>query len=217
MNTSAFHLNLLKASEHVSSSPVRLRVMLPILTLLTVAGVALWALILFGQLLLVRTQAKTVEDDIQAKKTSHAEVIALMGQVRQLQLELEQLDYYRAGVRHLGEPLAELAEVMPLKVQLTELALQPPARQILQPPGAKVALFGPATNVETQKLVIVGRTTRATPVVALMESLESPEFAALVTREKKTNSFKQDSSAKGSRQLLSFEIEYVTPERRFAR
>lgn len=216
MNTSAYHLNLLKPSEHVSSSPIRVRVMLPILALLAVAGMALWALILFGQLLLVKTQASTIDNDIQAKKKSHVEVLDRMAFARELDLELEQLGYYRSGVRHLAEPLAELAEVMPLRVQLTELSVHPPARQVLLPPGAKVELFGPTTNVETQKLVVVGRTTKETPVVALMESLDSQEFARLVTREKKINSFKQDSSAKDGKQLLSFEIEYVMPERRFA-
>lgn len=217
MNTSAFHLNLLKPSEHLSSSPVRLRVMLPILSLLAVAGMALWAVIVFGQYLLVKTQAATIDEDIKAKKNQHVEVLDRMNYAREIDLEVEQLEYYRSGIRHLAEPLAELAEVMPLRVQLTELALQPPARQILQPPGAKVALLGPTTNVETQKLVVVGRTTKETPVVALMESLDSPEFAKLVTHEKKINSFKQDdASAKGGKQLLSFEIEYVMPERKFA-
>lgn len=216
MNTSAFHLNLLKSSEHVSSSPVRLRVMLPIFALLAVAGMALWALIVFGQLLLVKTQATGIDNDIESKKSSHVEVLSRMAFARELDLENEQLEFYRAGVRHLAEPLAELAEVMPLRVQLTELVVQPPAKQNLQPPGAKVPLFGPVTNVETQKLVIVGRTTKETPVVALMESLDSSEFSPLVTHTWKINSFKQDSSARDGRQLLSFEIEYVMPERRFA-
>lgn len=215
MNTSAFHLNLLKGSEHVSSSPVRLRVMIPTLALLAVIGMALWALIVFGQLLLVKTQAKAVDEDNQMKKKSHVEVLERMSRVRELQLELEQLEYYKTGVRAVGEPLAELAEVMPLKVQLTELSIPPPPAQVLQKPGSKVMLFGPVTNVETQKLVLAGRTTRETPVVAMMESLESPEFNGLVTREKKINSFKQDTVGKGNRQLLSFDIEYVMPGRRF--
>lgn len=217
MNTSAFHLNLLKPSEHVSSSPVRLRVMIPTLALLTVIGMALWALIVFGQLLLVKTQAKAVDEDIQAKKKSHAEVMERMSYVREIQLQLEQLEYYRAGVRTVGEPFAELAEIMPLKVQLTELTIPPPPAQVLQKPGSKVMLFGPVTNVETQKLALVGRTTGETPIVAMMESLESPEFARLVTREKKINSFKQDTSGRGGRQLLSFDVEYVMPERKFAK
>ena len=84
------------------------------------------------------------------------------------------------------------------------------------PPGAKVPLFGPTENVETQKLVIAGLTTKETPVVSLMESLESG-FETLVTSERKINSFKQDNAEMDGRKLLSFEVEYTMPARRFAK
>ena len=107
---------------------------------------------------------------------------------------------------------------MPLRVQISNLSIAPPPPQILQPAGAKVPLFGPTENVETQKLVLVGRTTKETPVVAMMESLEAPMFSDLVTKEKKINSFKQDNATTGNKaRLLSFEVEYTMPERRFAK
>jgi hypothetical protein len=84
------------------------------------------------------------------------------------------------------------------------------------PPGAKVPLFGPIENVETQKLVIAGLTTKETPVVSLMESLESG-FETLVTGEHNVNSFKQDNTEMDGKRLLSFEIEYAMPERKFAK
>ena len=115
-----------------------------------------------------------------------------------------------------GEPLAKIAEVVPLRVQLRELSFTPPRPQVLLPPGAKVPLFGPVENVETQKLVIAGLTTKETPVVSLMESLESG-FEKLVTSEHNVNSFRQDSAEAGGRKLLSFEVEYTMPERRFAK
>ena len=78
--------------------------------------------------------------------------------------------------------------------------------------------FAPLTNVETQKFVIAGRTTKETPVVALMESLDTSDFDKLVTKEKRIKSFRQDAASdKGSRRLLTFEVEYVMPERRFAK
>ena len=40
----------------------------------------------------------------------------------------------------------------------------------------------------------------------------------LVTKEKRIKSFRQDAASdKGSRRLLTFEVEYVMPERRFAK
>ena len=217
MKYSAFHLNLLKETEKLSSSPIRVRVMLPLLTLLACAGMAIWWGMMFTQTMVVKTQAQAIEDDINAKTKDHAEIILKQNLVRELTLQLEQLGYYKSGVRHVGSALAELAEVMPLKIQLTELRIQPPAPQILQTKGSKTPAFGPPDNVETQKLVIVGRTTRETPVMAMMESFEAPEFATLMTKARKINSFKQDSATANNKRLLSFEVEYVMPERKFAK
>jgi hypothetical protein len=96
------------------------------------------------------------------------------------------------------------------------MSITPPRPQVLLPPGAKIPLFGPTENVETQKLVIAGLTTKETPVVSLMESLESG-FETLVTSERKINSFKQDNAEMDGRKLLSFEVEYTMPGRRFAK
>lgn len=218
MKNAAFHLNLLKDTERLSSSPVRLRVLLPTLALLACVSMAIWWGTIFTQLLVVKSQVQTAEADIEAKSKEHAEALRRQGEVREKQLQIEQLDYYKSGVRHLGSPLARFAEIMPLRVQITELSIAAPRPQDLMPKGGKIPLFGPVENVETQKLVIVGRTTKETPVVALMESLDHPDFHDLATKEKKINSFKQDSTAgHDGKRLLSFEIEYVMPERKFAK
>ena len=218
MKHAAFHLNLLKETERLSSSPVRLRVLLPLLALLSCAGMVVWWGTIFTQLMVVKSQVQTLQENIQAKTKLHAEVLARQAEVREKTQQLEQLDFYRAGVRHLGEPLARLAEVMPLRIQLTELTISRLDPQDLKPKGAKVPLFGPVENVETQKLVIVGRTTKETPVVAMMESLDAPDFATLVTKDKKIKSFKQDlTTTRDGKRLLSFEVEYTMPERTFAK
>ena len=216
MKTSSLHLNLLKSSELLSSSPVRLRIMLPVGALLACAGMLVWWGMLFTQLMLAKTQAQTIENDLAMKNKAHAEVIQQRDLARELKLQLEQLDYYRGGVRAVGEPLARLAEIVPLRVQLREVSIPQPAVQNLLPKGAKTPLFGPPDNVETQKLVIAGLTTKETPVVSLMESLETG-FERLVTAERKINSFKQDSAEFDGRKLLSFEVEYTMPGRVFAK
>ena len=119
-------------------------------------------------------------------------------------------------MRTIGAPLAKFAEVVPLRVQLKELSVTELPPQVLMPPGAKIPLFGPTVNVETQKLVIAGLTTKETPVVSLMESLESG-FETLVTGEHNVNSYKQDNTEMDGKRLLSFEIEYAMPERKFAK
>ena len=216
MKASSFHLNLLKSNEVRSSSPVRLRVMLPIGALLACAGLLVWWGVLFAQMFLTKTQAREIEEDLAAKTKAHAEAIQKRDLARELKQQLEQLEYYKAGVRAIGEPLAKFAEVVPLRVQLREMSITPLKPQNLMPPGAKFPLFGPTENVETQKLVIAGLTTKETPVVSLMESLESG-FETLVTSERKINSFKQDNAEFEGRKLLSFEVEYAMPGRRFAK
>jgi len=216
MKTSSFHLNLLRTNEVLSSSPVRLRIMLPVGALLACAGLLVWWGILFTQIFIAKTQAHSIEEDLATKNSAHSEAIQKRDLARELKLQLEQLEYYRSGVRSIGAPLAKFAEVVPLRVQLKEMSITPPRPQVLLPPGAKVPLFGPTENVETQKLVIAGLTTKETPVVSLMESLESG-FETLVTSEHHINSFKQDNAEMDGRKLLSFEVEYTMPARRFAK
>ena len=209
-------MNLLRGNEVLSSSPVRLRVMIPLGVLLACIGLLVWWGILFTQLFLAKAQIKDIETDIAAKNSAHAEAMRKQELSRELKLQLEQLEYYKSGVRAIGEPLAKFAEVVPLRVQLREMTITMPSPQVLMPPGAKVPLFGPTENVETQKLVIAGLTTKETPVISLMESLASG-FETLVTSERKINSFRQDNAEMDGKKLLSFEIEYTMPERRFAK
>ncbi len=216
MNSSSLHLNLLKPNERLSSSPVRLRVMLPVGTLLACIGLLVWWGVVFTQLMMVKTQSNAIQEELDAKSKEHAEVIKQRDLARELKLQLEQLEYYKAGVRSIANPLAKLAEVVPLRVQLRELSVRPPAPQVLLPPNVKIPLFGPTENVETQKLAIAGLTTKETPVVSLMESLGSG-FETLVTHDRKINSFRQDNAEAEGRKLLSFEVEYTMPERRFAK
>ena len=218
MNSSAFHLNLLKSSEVLSPSPIRMRVMLPLILLLGCIGMATWWGMLFSQVMTVKSLADKISEDIASKDKTHAEILERQAKARELELQLEQLDYYKASVRQIGEPLTSLAEVMPPKVQLTRLSIKPPLAQILQPPGAKQPLLGPVENVETQKVVVVGKTTTETPVLALMQSLNDAKFSRLVTNERDIKSFKQDEAqGKGEARLLAFEVEYTMPERRFAK
>lgn len=212
--------NLLKEPEKLSSSPVRLRVMLPIGAILACAAMLVWWGVIFTQQMLVKVQLDAIQQTLEARSAAHATVLKDQEHARELKLQNEQLEYYRAGVRRLGEPLARLAEVMPLRVQLTELSIPAPRPQMLAPPKGKKGpvLFGPTNNTESAVLILAGRTTKETPVMSLMEAIDSPDFEAFVTGEKKVKSFRQDDTAESKdRKLLAFEIEYALQERRFAK
>ena len=64
MNGASLHLNLLKASEKVSSSPVRLRVMVPLLAMLACLGMVVWWGVAFTQTMLVRSQTGSADEAI---------------------------------------------------------------------------------------------------------------------------------------------------------
>ena len=87
MKAPNLHLNLLRASERQSSSPVRLRVMLPILAVLACLGCLVWWGVLAGQLMLVKSQSASIEKDLAAKKAQHGgievneDMLAILHQV----------------------------------------------------------------------------------------------------------------------------------------
>ena len=232
MSAKAYHLNLLKASERVSSSPVRLRVMLPVLAMFAVAGAVVWWGSLLGRVLMARSSIQTLPSEIDTRKAAYADVMEKMNLANELESELEQLEYYRGGCRSYGEVFTALAEVMPLKIQLTRLEIPPPPPQLLVPPGVLpgrpyTPLWGPTGNVESVSLVLAGRTPKETPIVSLMESLESDTFTNFISIVKdprrsdqspKVRSIRQDTSRRGEgSRMLAFEIEYRLKDRRFAK
>ena len=230
MTVTGLHLNLLREAERVSSSPVRLRVMLPILALLACVAMLGWWAMLLGQQMLVKSQMNAIQGELDARKTQYEKVVADMLLARDLQAELDQLALYEKGRLAYGETFARLADVVPPQVQLVSLEIAPPPPQDLVPPGTKpnakyVPLLGPTGTVETVHLRLLGRTPKETPLLTLMDALAKPTFsnALQIVRapvdkvSPRIHSFRQDMSqdaGKGPR-LLAFDIEYTCRERRF--
>ena len=88
MKTASFHLNLLRGNEILSSSPVRLRVMIPLVVLLACIGLLVWWGIIFTQLFLAKAQIRDIEADLTAKNSAHAEAIKKRELSRELKLQL---------------------------------------------------------------------------------------------------------------------------------
>ena len=242
MKSTAYHLNLLMESERVSSSPIRFRVMLPVLSMLACLGLAIWWAILGGQLMLAKAGLKHLEKELGDRDAAHRTVLAEMAQINNLSARLAQLDCYSNSILRRGEMLASLAEAMPLKVQLVKLEIPVPAHPVIPKPPppprpkpgqkrAKVpavpAILGPTGYVEHATMTLVGRTPKETPVLSLMESLEGESFTndLVIVRNPrdpnlspKVRSFKQDVAKKGeSARMLVFDIEYLLRGRRFDR
>lgn len=229
MKANGLHLNLLREQEKLSSSPVRIRVMVPALAIVACVAVLGWWGMLFGQQMLIHSQKNSTQADLDACKAQHDRVLADMASERDYRAEIEQLTMYENARRTYGEMFARLAEVAPDQLQILSLEIPEPPPQDLLPPGVNpaskyVPLQGPTGTVERVSLRILGRTPRETPLLALMEDLAKPAFSNTLQIVQspvdeispRIHSFRQDTTRdqKGPR-LLAFDIEYTCRERRF--
>ncbi len=222
------HLNLLRDTEKMSSSPVRLRVMLPILALLLCVGCAIWWAILFMQLMLLNGQLATIRTDLDGKKSAHSAILGEMAKVRDLQAELDQLVAYQHGRHAYGPLLAQLAEAMPTNVQLTSITIpEPPPQMLSNPKNPKQPpLLGPTNTTESVSFRLTGRTEKSAPVTVLMDTLAGDAFkdwlvidktGAAAMQSPRVHSFRQEArvSEETGHRLLAFDVEYRCQERRF--
>lgn len=220
MNTDQFHLNLLTEAEKMSSSPIRLRIMMPILALLAVAGIAIWWGTLTTQLLMTRAKCASVREELAAKKSDHDAIVGNMNLANEEAAQLQQLEMYRAGCVRWGETFAAMAESLPVKMQLVRLEMPEPPPQVLHDPKnpKKPPLLGPTNDTEEVSIVITGRAARDTTVVAFMESLEGAAFTNRLGRAV-VRSVQQESQPvkRGDQRLLAFELECRAIGRRFAK
>lgn len=220
MNEQSFHLNLLSEAEKLSSSPIRLRVMLPILALLAAAGMAIWWGTLTTQAIIVRTQTAAVREELASKKEAHDAIIDNMKLANEEAAQLQQLEFYRGGCVRWGETFSAIAEVLPVRIQLVRLEIPEPPPQMLRDPKnpKKPPLIAPTNDTESVSLVLTGRAARDTAVVAFMESLESALFTNRLGRAV-VRSVQQESQPQksGEPRLLAFELECRAVDRRFAK
>lgn len=225
MKVVAPHLNLLRDSERLSSSPVRLRVMGPVFAMLSCVGCLLWWGILVMQSMVVRSSIASVREDLDSKRAAHAEVLSMMAEVRETEARLGQLEFYRAGRQTYGTFFARLAGVVPEDVQLMSVSIPEPPRQNLSNPLNPKAppLLGPQDPSEQVSLRMLGRTRKSDAVKALMGKLRDDEFTNVLVRVEDPNAypriyaFRQEAATEKGDRLLQFDIEYRCSERRFAK
>ena len=228
MKSPNLHLNLLRPGEKVSSSPVRLKVMMPVLSVLLCVACLIWWGALFMQGMLLGGRVASARAGLEEKKTAHAAILAKMADMRERQSQLDQLDAYERGCRKYGGLLAKLAEVIPAEVQLTALAIPEPPPQMLSDPKnpKRPPLLGPTNAVEDVRFRVSGRTAAMASVTALMEAVEGDGFAEWIVADED----KKDAAARNKRRInirqepradengvrmLSFDIEFRCKERRF--
>jgi len=230
MSATAFHLNLLTPHERKSSSPVRARILLPLIAGIGLAFVVAWGAFVGLQLAYVSSQADGIRSEMDALHGEHAVVAQLKSKFRNLQTELEQYSYYMNGRRPRGELLRRLAYAIPESVTLTALTLPPPPEQNLRPPvGSKQPpLQGPTETSERAQLRLTGVASSEQDVFQLMTALRSGEFtndviivehpASPADESPRVFAFRQDAATRpDGRQDVFFDIAYTIKPREFVK
>lgn len=222
MNNSAYHLNLLNPSEHVSSSPVRLRVIAPMLAFLAILGMIVWWGSLFAQTLIVESNRNDLVSANENLGASEKKAKAVQDEFLEKEAQLRQLKGYEAGIRRISPALMALAVDFPMDIQLTELAISPLPPQDLRAATKKnpkaQPLRGPTNTVERQTFTIRGKTRNAdlieTDLMRIMsdEALR-PLYAGSSTP--KTTSAADTATEATDSPVLHFTVEYAMPGRDF--
>ena len=224
--SSTLHLDLLTDEEHLSPSPVRLRVMVPMLAVLAVLCIAVWwslfAFLLHG----ANLQKAALQTNLAGLKPAHSEVLRLRAEEKECDAALRQLGFYRNARIRFGETFAQLAEHVPATLQLTEVRVTPPPPTPPPPPPsddpkAKVLpVLGPTNVLEDVTLRLAGRAGGERPsesINTLLGALRSPAFTNLIrSAETPKGAFRQDTSkGPSNRDTLLFEITCGCVPRRF--
>ena len=218
MTNASFHLNLLKQSERLSSSPVRLRVIVPMLAFFSVVGMIVWWGRLFTQNMIMSAKLNELAAQNEARRTNEKAARDMHAEYLERVARLKQLDGYAASVRRIGPALAALAENMPVNVQLLDVSISEPPPQSLKPAKPTLPpLRGPTNTVERQAFTIEGRTAKPLYAGKLKVTMKDPSFAPLVAElTKETSGIDTYDAAKGEARATLFKFEYAMPERQFA-
>jgi hypothetical protein len=211
------HLNLLKDEERFSPNPVRLRVMLPMLSVLAALGCLIWWALLGLRAHSQTTTQERLTKTLQDMRTSHATVLDLHAQQREAQSIIQQLQLYARSCLRFGDTLGRLPSHVPMNIQFTEMRIPPPPAPLVD---LKTPTLGPTNACEGVTLRIAGRISGEnayTAVNALLATLRTPAFSNLVqTADIPKGAFRQEAGrSQENRDTLLFEILCGCVPRRF--
>ena len=220
MNDASLHLNLLQDDERFGSSPVRARVMMPLLAVLAVVGLGVWWLLLIARVGNVTNEKTLLETHCAELKPAHDQVLALRAREKEARAAVGQLGFYRTARIRFGDVLGHLPQHVPASIQFTELRVPPPPLQPPPDPALKVKPLGPTNLTEAVSLRIVGRASSGTSseaIRSLLDAVRTPAVTDLVRKGAiRKGAFRQDiARGPAARENILFEISCDCGERRF--
>jgi len=232
--TNSLHFDFLVDSERFSSSPLRIRFIVPVLGLLCLlAPLAVW-LQESSQVDGIASKKQLLETEIAHLKASHEGVLKEMAEEKEIQAQLKQLGFYRNSKCMIGATLAGLTNCVSSRIQLTRLELltktPPPlfsGPQVCPANAMELSKLCPTNLMDVVTLRFSGRSiqTGGNPVEVnrFLQALQGNAFASLISPARKPKvTFQEEASSFASRQgsgdsqeVVSFEITYECLPRRF--
>jgi len=226
----ALHLNLLHPSEQHSMSPVRLRVLLPVIAGSVAFFVLLWGAFVGIELAMIKSKVAAINSAIGQKSGEAALSGAWVDKLKNATAEADQYAFYLHGRQTRSELLKRIAFAIPEGVTLSTLQLPPPPEQELRRPlGSKLpALQGPTQTVECVELRLSGLAQSEQDVFQMMRAFESDAFTGLVSVVKhqiagqkespRVLAFRQEAPQLGTgRRDVFFDIVYDITPREFVK
>lgn len=230
----SLHFDFLLETERVSSSPLRLRFIVPVLGVLCLLGpLAVW-LQESSQVDGIASKKQLLETEIAHLKVSHEAVLKEMAEEKEIQAQLQQLGFYRNSKRMVGATLAGLTNCVSSRIQLTKLELltkvPPPlfsGPQVRPANAMELSKLCPTNLMDAVTLRFSGRSiqTGGNPaeVNRFLQALQGSAFASLISPARKPKvTFQEEAVSSASRQgsgvsqeTVSFEITYECLPRRF--
>lgn len=233
VNALANRDNVLRAEEVKSSSPVRLRVMAPVLAAFAVVAMLVWWGMLWSQSRMVTMSLDAAQDEIDSRADAYRSVSAEMDEAQELERQIDQLSRFRKARRVWAPALTALAQVTGAEVQFAKVEIPPPPPQDLTNPKPKLPpLWGPTNDTDAVSLVIAGRVFREAQVADFLKALEANGLKGAIRIDRSENSadkspkmhyFHQelvtdtglDMAAGKEQRMLTFEVEYRAEPREF--
>ena len=203
------HVNLLLDDERRGHSPIRARVMVPMFSVLALAGVVVWAGLSLLSNAMVAANNAHAEEQIGEQSQSVKRYESVVERKTALESENEQFDRFLDGRVAFVSALAAVAEAVPEDTSLIRLELSYPLSAV-SPRGASSGKKGPPPGAT---LRIQGVTTRPRDVEDLVEAIRTGEATnSFVTAFVPPGSFRTDATPGTFR----FEIVATAAPRTFA-
>lgn len=192
------HVNLLLDDERRGHSPIRARVMVPMFSILALAGVGVWAALSLLTNAMLHAGNARAEGQIAEQGQTVKRYESVVARKAALEAENAQLDAFLCGRVVFGPALAAIAEAVPEDTALARLELSYPAGPAGRAPARGAAgKGGPAAPAATLRLH--GVTTRPRDVEDLVEAFGAGGATnAFVSAQVPPGSFRADIAAPGS-------------------